>query len=404
MIYINRKLTIEKINVQNIAEKYGTPAYCYSYEQLKENINNFKKSFKSFSPLICFAIKSNTNVNLISEIGKLGLGADVVSIGELMKALKAGIKPNKIVFSGVGKTVEEIKYAVNKKILLINAESKSEIFEIERVAKKNKKNVNVGVRLNPNVDAKTLSQISTGKKENKFGVGEKDFLELVKYINRSKNLNLKCLSVHIGSQILDVKPYENMLKALEKIIKKTNHFFEYIDLGGGMGIDYENNKKILNLKKYSLSIRKFLKNNNSKIIFEPGRSIVGNIGTLISKVTYIKEGHKKNFVILDVAMNDLMRPALYNSIHRILPATKSKKVSNKTYEFVGPICESTDKFLTINKFQKLDEKDLIVICDVGAYGISLSSNYNVRPKPIEILIKNSKINVIKKRQKLVDLI
>ena len=404
MKYINKKLTIENVGVQNIAKKFGTPAYCYSYNQLKENINNFKKSFKSFSPLICFAIKSNTNVNLISEIGKLGLGADVVSIGELMKALKAGIKPNKIVFSGVGKTVEEIKYAVNKKILLINAESKSEIFEIERVAKKNKKNVNVGVRLNPNVDAKTLSQISTGKKENKFGVGEKDFLELVKYINRSKNLNLKCLSVHIGSQILDVKPYENMLKALEKIIKKTNHFFEYIDLGGGMGIDYENNKKLLNLKKYSLSIRKFLKNNNSKIIFEPGRSIVGNIGTLISKVTYIKEGHKKNFVILDVAMNDLMRPALYNSIHRILPATKSKKVSNKIYEFVGPICESTDKFLTINKFQKLDEKDLIVICDVGAYGISLSSNYNVRPKPIEILIKNSKINVIKKRQKLVDLI
>ena len=404
MEYINKKLTIDKVKVQDIVKKFNTPTYCYSYSQLKENINNFKRNFKSFSPLICFAIKSNTNVNLIREIRKLGLGADVVSLGELMKALKAGIKPNKIVFSGVGKTVEEIKYAVNKKILLINAESKSEIFEIEKVAKKNKENVNVGVRLNPNVDAKTLSQISTGKKENKFGIGEKDFLELVKYINRSKNLNLKCLSVHIGSQILDVKPYENMLKALEKIIKKTNHFFEYIDLGGGMGIDYENNKKILNLKKYSLSIRKFLKKNNSKIIFEPGRSIVGNIGTLISKVTYIKEGHKKNFIILDVAMNDLMRPALYNSIHRILPATKSRKVSNKTYEFVGPICESTDKFLTINKFQKLDEKELIVICDVGAYGISLSSNYNVRPKPIEILIKNSKINIIKNKQKIVDLI
>jgi diaminopimelate decarboxylase len=217
-------------------------------------------------------------------------------------------------------------------------------------------------------------------------------------------VNLKCLSVHIGSQILDVKPYENMLKALDKIIKKTNHSFEYIDLGGGMGIDYKHNKKVLNLKKYSLSIKKFLKTNNSKIIFEPGRSIVGNIGMLVSKVTYIKEGHKKNFIILDVAMNDLMRPALYNSIHRILPATKSRKISNKTYEFVGPICESTDKFLTIKKFQKLDEKDLIVICDVGAYGISLSSNYNVRPKPIEILIKNSKINVVNKRQKLVNLI
>ena len=210
--------------------------------------------------------------------------------------------------------------------------------------------------------------------------------------------------MHIGSQILDVKPYEDMLKTLNKIIKKTNHSFEYIDLGGGMGIDYKNNKKILNLKKYSLSIKKFLKNNSSKIIFEPGRSIVGNIGTLISKITYIKEGHKKNFIILDVAMNDLMRPALYNSIHRILPVTKNIKISNKTYEFVGPICESTDKFLTINNFQRLNEKDLIVICDVGAYGMSLSSNYNVRPKPIEILIKNSKINVINKSQKLDDLI
>ena len=404
MKYINKKLTIENINFESIAKKFGTPAYCYSYKKLKENINKFKKSFKSFSPLICFAIKSNTNVNLIREIGKLGLGADVVSLGELMKALKAGIKPNKIVFSGVGKTTEEINFAINKKILLLNAESKSEIFEIERIAKKNKRTVNIGIRLNPNVDAKTLSQISTGKKENKFGVGEKDFLELVKYIKKSKNLNLKCLSVHIGSQILEVKPYESMLKTLDKIIKKTNYLFEYIDLGGGMGIDYKNNKKVLNLYKYSQNIKKFLKSNNSKIIFEPGRSIVGNIGTLISKVTYIKEGHKKNFIILDVAMNDLMRPALYNSEHRILPAIKVNKRSNKTYEFVGPICESTDKFLTIKNFQKLNEKDFIVICDVGAYGMSLSSNYNVRPKPIEILVKNSKINVINKRQKLTELI
>ena len=404
MKYINKKLTIEKVKIQNIAKKFGTPIYCYSYSKLKENINKFKKSFESFSPLVCFAIKSNTNVSLIKEIGKLGLGADVVSLGELMKALKAGIKPNKIVFSGVGKTSEEINFAIKKKILLINAESKSEIFEIERIAKINKKDVNVGIRLNPNVDAKTLSQISTGKKENKFGIGEKDFLELTKYINKSKSLSLKCLSVHIGSQILDVKPYENMLKALNKIIKKTNHSFEYIDLGGGMGIDYKNDKKILNLKKYSQSIKKFLKDHDSKIIFEPGRSIVGNIGTLISTITYIKKGHRKNFIILDVAMNDLMRPALYNSKHRILPATKINKKTNKIYEFVGPICESTDKFLTINNFQKLDEKDLVVICDVGAYGMSLSSNYNVRPKAIEILIKNSKISIINKRQKLSDLV
>tara|TARA_B100001173_G_scaffold139514_1_gene121038 strand:- start:1005 stop:2219 length:1215 start_codon:yes stop_codon:yes gene_type:complete len=404
MKYINKQLRIEKANVLEIAKKFGTPAYCYSYKILKENINNFKKSFKSFSPLICFAIKSNTNVNLIREIKKLGLGADVVSLGELMKALKAGINPSKIVFSGIGKTTNEINFAINKKILLINTESESEILEIERIAKIKNKSVNIGIRLNPNIDAKTLNQISTGKKENKFGVDEKNFLKLVKYTKKSKNLNLKCLSVHIGSQILDNKPYETMLRALNKIIKKTNHTFEYIDLGGGMGIDYKNNKKNLNLKKYSLSIKKFLKNNKTKIIFEPGRSIVGNIGILISSIIYIKEGYKKNFIILDVGMNDLMRPALYNSKHRIIPVIKNKKKSNKTYEFVGPICESTDKFLTLNNFQRLNEKDLIVICDVGAYGMSLSSNYNVRPKAIEILIKNSKINVINKRQKLADLV
>jgi diaminopimelate decarboxylase len=404
MKYIKKKLTIDKVKIEDIAKKFGTPSYCYSYLELKKNINNFKKNFKAFSPLICFAIKANTNVNLIKEIAKFGLGADVVSLGELMKALKAGIKPNKIVFSGVGKTSEEINFAINKKILLINAESKSEIFEIERIAKINKKNVSVGIRFNPNVDAKTLSQISTGKKENKFGIGEKEFLQLTKYIKKSQSLNLKCLSVHIGSQILDVKPYENMLNALNKIIKKTNHSFEYIDLGGGMGIDYKNDKKILNLKKYSQNIQKFLINHDSKIIFEPGRSIVGNIGTLISRIIYIKEGYKKNFIILDVAMNDLMRPALYNSKHRIIPALKIEKKVKKTYEFVGPICESTDKFLTINNFQKLAEKDLVVICDVGAYGMSLSSNYNVRPKAIEILIKNSKIKVINKRQKLKDIV
>ena len=330
MKYIKKKLTIDKVKIEDIAKKFGTPSYCYSYLELKKNINNFKKNFKSFSPLICFAIKSNTNVNLIKEIAKFGLGADVVSLGELMKALKAGIKPNKIVFSGVGKTSEEINFAINKKILLINAESKSEIFEIERIAKINKKNVSVGIRFNPNVDAKTLSQISTGKKENKFGIGEKEFLQLTKYIKKSHSLNLKCLSVHIGSQILDVKPYENMLNALNKIIKKTNHSFEYIDLGGGMGIDYKNDKKILNLKKYSQNIQKFLKNHDSKIIFEPGRSIVGNIGTLISRIIYIKEGYKKNFIILDVAMNDLMRPALYNSKHRIIPALKIEKKVKKT--------------------------------------------------------------------------
>jgi len=404
MTYINKNFTIEKVRVQDIAKKFGTPAFCYSYKKLKENISNFKKNFNSFSPLICFAVKSNTNVSLISEIRKLGLGADVVSIGELMLALKAGVKPKKIVFSGVGKTSTEISYAINKKILLINAESKSEIIEIEKIAKNKGIIVDIGIRLNPNTDAKTLKQISTGKKENKFGVNKQTFFELVNYSKISKYINLKCLSVHIGSQILDYKPYEKMLKVVSEIIQKSNHIFEYVDLGGGMGISYEDKSKKLNYKKYSVAIKKFLKNNQSKIIFEPGRSIVGNIGFLVSKVIYIKENGKKDFIILDAAMNDLMRPALYGATHRIIPVLKTKKISKKTYDFVGPICESTDKFITLKKFQKLNEKDIIAMCDVGAYGMSLSSNYNVRPKPVELLIKGSKVYVIKKRQKLKDLI
>ena len=404
MKYIKKKLTIDKVVVDDIAKKFGTPTYCYSYTQLKKNINNFKKNFKSFSPLICFAIKSNTNLNLIREIQKFGLGADVVSMGELMMALKAGINPKKIVFSGVGKTSKEISYAIDKKILLINAESKSEIKEIDRIARLKKKKVQIGIRLNPNTDARTLSQISTGKKGNKFGINEKIFLELINYCQNSKNIDLECLSVHIGSQILDHKPYEKMLNVVDKVIDKTKHKFKFIDLGGGMGISYNDNSKKLNYRKYNIAIKKFLKKHPSKIIFEPGRSIVGDVGFLISRIIYIKENDKKDFIILDAAMNDLMRPALYGASHKTLPSIKRKQVSKKIYEFVGPICESTDKFVSLKKFQKLKEKEIIVMCDVGAYGMSLSSNYNLRPKPVELLIKGSNIRIIKKRQKHTDLI
>ena len=404
MKYLKKKLTIENVKVDYIAKKYGTPTYCYSYSELKKNINNFKNSFRSFSPLICFAVKSNTNVNLIKEIKKFGLGADVVSMGELMMAIKAGISPKKIVFSGVGKTFDEIKYAINKNIFLINAESESEVKQIEKIAKLKKKKIQIGIRLNPNTDAKTLSQISTGKKENKFGVNSKTFIKLINNYKNSENIELKCLSVHIGSQILDHKPYEKMLKSIAKILEKIKYKFEFIDLGGGMGISYDNKQKSLDYKKYQLVIKKFLNKYRSKIIFEPGRSIIGNTGTLISKIIYIKKSGKKNFIILDAAMNDLMRPALYGAIHRIMPSLKNNKISNENHEFVGPICESTDSFLNLKKFQELRENEIVVLCDVGAYGMSLSSNYNLRPKPIELLIKGSKIKVIKKRQRHKDFI
>ena len=249
-----------------------------------------------------------------------------------------------------------------------------------------------------------MIRISTGKTENKFGLTKEKFLNLLKKYKNSKFINIICLSVHIGSQITSHVPYKNMLNVVKKIIQQSKYNFKYIDLGGGMGIQYGNSLNNLNYSKYNKLIKSFLKKIKSKIIFEPGRSIVGNAGYLISKITYIKQTSSKNFVILDSAMNDLLRPALYGAKHRIIPSKLSRKKISKKHEFVGPICETTDKFLSIKKFQKLKEKDLIIICDVGAYGMSLSSNYNLRPKPVELLVKESKVKVINKRQNIKDLI
>jgi len=400
MKYKNNKYYIENISVDKICKKAGTPTYIYSYNKIKENILNFKRQFNSIDPLTCFSVKSNNNINILKIIKSFGLGADVVSMGELIRALKAGISPKKIVFSGVGKTKEELKFAIKNKILLINTESESELKMIVKIAKSMKKKIDIGLRLNPDTDAKTLSKISTGKKENKFGLNRRDLLGIINNIKNSKYLNLLCLSVHIGSQITSHKPYEKMLKELSDTIKACKYKFEYIDLGGGMGIQYDKSEKALNYVKYLSLIRKFLKKYKCKIIFEPGRSIIGNTGYLASRVIYIKNSGKKNFVILDAAMNDFMRPALYGARHKILTAKKNNSKSNKIYEFVGPICETTDKFLTTSKFQVLNEGDVVLICDVGAYGIVLSSNYNLRTIPQEVLIKGSKIKTIKIRQSL----
>ena len=404
MYFKKNKLFIEKVDALKIVQKYGTPTYCYSLNRLRNNIRNFQQSFKSISPLICFSVKSNNNRQILKEIKKSGVGADVVSKGEMMQALKAGILPKKIVFSGVGKKTEELKFAIEKKILLINTESESEIFEIERLAKLKKKIVNIGIRLNPNIDAKTLKKISTGKHEDKFGLTEKSFLNILNRFENSKYVKVKCLSVHIGSQITDYKPYLKLLNVLDLIIKKSKYIFEYVDLGGGMGIQYDRKTKVFNYKKYNKIIKKFLKKHNVKIIFEPGRSIIANTAVLFSQIIYIKNTNKKKFIILDAAMNDLMRPALYGSYHSIIPLLKTNKKNKKMHDFVGPVCETTDKFLSVKSFQNLKEKEFVAISDVGAYGMSLSSNYNLRPKPLEIMINKKIMRVVLKRQKLINII
>ena len=404
MKYKNGNYFIEKLSADKLANKFGTPAYIYSETKIKDNIDKFKKKFSIIKPLICFSVKSNANKEILKIINKKGLGADVVSKGEMIRALKAGINPKKIVFSGVGKNYDEIKFAVNKNILLINAESVSEIKEIEAIAKSLNRRIKVGIRLNPDTDAKTLSSISTGKKENKFGVNTHQLRSILENYKNSKYLDFACLSVHIGSQITSHKPYEKMLKVIQKNINYSKHHFEFIDLGGGMGIKYDRKDRILNYTKYKNLIKKFLDENNSKIIFEPGRSIIGDTGVLLSKIIYIKRMNKINFVIMDAGMNDLMRPALYGAKHNIIPTKKNNTKFQKKHEFVGPICETTDKFLTKVKFQRLEENDNLIISDVGAYGIVLSSNYNLRPIPPEILVKGSKSRIIKKRQKYKDFI
>ena len=404
MYFKKNKLFIEKVSGLKIARKFGTPSYCYSLSMLKNNIRTFQRNFKTISPLLCFSVKSNSNLQILKEIKKLGMGADVVSKGEMIQALKAGISPKKIVFSGVGKKNDELEFAIKKKILLINTESESEIFEIERLAKLKKTIVNIGIRLNPNIDAKTLKKISTGKHEDKFGLTEKAFLNVLNYFKDSNFIKIKCLSVHIGSQITDYKPYSKMINVLDKIIKKSKHLFDYIDLGGGMGIQYEKKTKLFNYKKYNEIISNFLKKHKVKIIFEPGRSIIANCAVLLTQVIYIKNTSKKRFIILDAAMNDLMRPALYGSYHNIIPLIKSNKKNKKIHDFVGPICETTDKFLSVKGFQKLNEKEYVAISDVGAYGMSLSSNYNLRPKASEIMIEKKSFKVILKRQKLSNII
>jgi len=402
--YFEDKLFIENISVLNIVKKNKTPFYLYSEKQIKENYVNFAKTFRYIDPLICFAAKANTNLTIMRMLGKLGSGVDVVSGGELLKALKAGIRPNKIVFSGVGKTEEELKLAIRKKILLINVESESEAILINKIGKKINKVIPIGFRINPNVDAKTHKKISTGKAENKFGVSIKNFSSFFKNIELFKNLRIDAISVHIGSQILSDTPYKKTLDVLLKVIRELNIKLKYVDLGGGFGIKYNKKDKQVNLNNYAKFVYDFKKKLNCNIIFEPGRSLIGNTGILVSKIQYIKKGLNKNFIIIDAGMNDFMRTALYDASHDIVPIIRTSKNSKEPIEFVGPICESSCKFIKYKKYQKLKEGDFVAITNVGAYGSSLSSNYNTKPLIAEILAIRNKFKIIKKKQDLLKLI
>lgn len=402
--YKRNKLSVENKYVLKIAKNNQTPFYLYSAKAIRDNFEQFCRVFKKINPLICFSVKSNSNPKILRILKGLGAGADVVSGGELLKVLNAGISPKKIVFSGVGKSTDELKMAIKRKILLINAESYSEIALINKLSKSSKRKTSIGLRLNPDIDAKTLGKISTGRAEDKFGLSRKKLLEVCKNLKEFKHIELNSLSVHIGSQILSDIPFKKTLKVIEEIIRKTNTHFKFIDLGGGFGISYSSKEKRIKLNNYSNLVNKFKKKYNCNIIFEPGRAIIGNTGILVSKIQYIKNSISKSFVIIDAGMNDFMRPALYGAYHSIVPLIKSKGRSMKNLEFVGPICETSCKFSSYKKYYKIKEEDYVAILDVGAYGSVLSSNYNTKPLPAEILIDNNHVKIIRKRQTLSEII
>ena len=402
--YKNNTLFVENTSVKTLALKYRSPFYLYSNSNISKNFKSFYDNFKKIDPLICFSVKANSNIKILRILKKLGSGADVVSGGELLKALKSGIKPNKIVFSGVGKTEEEIRLAIKKNILLINVESENEAVLINKIAGGLKKKIAIGIRLNPDINAPTHKKISTGKAEDKFGLSKTNLISFCINIKKLKNLKLNAISVHIGSQILSENPFKKTLKVLEEIIRKTKIYFKFVDLGGGFGIAYKKSDRKMNLKNYSNLVEKFRKKYNCNIIFEPGRAIVGDTAILVTKVQYLKKGSNKTFAILNAGMNDFMRTALYDAVHNIIPVIKNSRKNKGPLEFVGPICETTCKFIKYNKYQKLNQSDYVAISDVGAYGASLSSNYNTKPLIAEIIINKSKARVIRKKQDIKSLL
>ena len=346
--------------------------------------------------LFCYSVKANSNLSLLKIIASHGMGFDIVSKGELHRAIKAGVNTKKIVYSGVGKTKEEISYALNNNILCFNVESEEELIAINKQATLMKVIADISIRVNPDVETKTHPYISTGMKENKFGIPYDDAFAIFKKAHKLSSLNILGIDFHIGSQIMSTEPYLESISSVKKLInklKKANINISHIDVGGGLGVAYKNEEAV-SKPDFIKSITNALSDYDVDIIFEPGRSIVGDCGILVSEVQYIKETSAKNFMIVDASMSELMRPPLYGAYHKITPVKKSK-AKNKIYDVVGPVCESAD-FLGKDRELNASAGDLIAIEDVGAYGSVLSSNYNTRPRPAEYIISNGKINLIRK--------
>lgn len=400
----NGTLHIEEASLSEVANEFGTPSFVYSRKSIEEAFSKYQKAFGNQRHLICYAVKANSSIAILHLLAKMGSGFDVVSGGELKRVLLAGGDPKKTVFSGVGKTAQEIKDALSANIKCFNIESESELERISHIAKLEGKSANISLRVNPDVDAKTHPYISTGLKENKFGVDIKDAINIYRRAKDLPNLNIAGIDCHIGSQLVDIAPMRDAaIKVVElaDALAKIDINIHHIDFGGGLGIRYQNEmpagqEELVQVLLDVVGTRDY------EILIEPGRSIVGNSGVLLTRVEYVKLGRDKNFLIVDAAMNDLARPALYDAHHEIVNVIENKTQKTHAFDVVGPICETGD-FLGKNRSLSAEEGDMLAIMSAGAYGMTMSSNYNTRPKAAEILVNGSKCEVIRDRETIEDL-
>ncbi len=396
--YENGELYAEGVALEKIAQEVGTPFYCYSYSKLAANIAAYRRALEPFHSEVCYSVKANSNLAVVSAVAALGGGADVVSGGELFLALKAGISPDKIVFSGVGKTEQELEQALRHGIRQINVESAEELQLLARVAQRTGTRANVALRVNPDVDALTHVKITTGKKENKFGVPWPEAHELYHAAAQMPSLRVCGIAVHIGSQLLDLEPFRlafTRIAAMVRALEEDGLSIENIDLGGGLGINY-NVELPPTCEAYAQVVRETLGELDKHIIVEPGRSVVGNAGVLVTQVLYTKQTEQKRFVIVDAGMNDLIRPAMYDAWHSILPVHRAG-TAPVVADIVGPICESGDVFAKERIIEPVQSGRLLAIMCAGAYGAAMASQYNFRPLPAEVMVRGNEYAIVRRR-------
>ncbi|MFH1868956.1 MAG: diaminopimelate decarboxylase, partial [Candidatus Omnitrophota bacterium] len=398
--YRNNRLYCEDVSVLDIAKKVGTPFYLYSNKTLLDHYSKIKSAFSGLKPLICFSMKSNSNLSVCRTLVKAGSGLDIVSGGELYKALRIKADPKKIVYASVGKTPIEIDRALKAGILFFNVESISEMVLIEKLCARQNKRARVAVRLNPEVDAHTHKYITTGTQQNKFGIDEKTALKIFKQKKIFPHLEIAGLHIHIGSQITESKPFIKAVQVAALFIKKlrsSGHRIDYLNIGGGLGIVYHKEKP-QTAKKFAKAVVPLIKKLNVKLILEPGRFISGNSGILVTKVLYIKKAPAKRFMIVDAGMNDLMRPSLYSAYHEVVPVVIDAKRPNYTQDVVGPICESGDFLAKDRKLPLVMGGELLAVMSAGAYGFSMSSNYNARMRCAEVMVIKGKFYITRRKE------